>query len=82
MYTASFAIAINSSLHTRCCFLQACRHVLEQSAKDLEQINIYDVYEDICLPYVYQELQQMAKVASDHPAVLGAHLTAAGAILI
>ena len=58
--------------------LQACRHVLEQSAKDLEQINIYDVYEDICLPYVFQELKQMAKVATGHPAILGAHLAAAG----
>lgn len=58
--------------------MQACRHVLESSARDLQQINIYDVYEDICLPYVYQELKQMAKVASNHPAVLGAHLLAAG----
>ena len=59
---------------------QACRRVLEQSAKDLEQINIYDVYEDICLPYVYQEVKQLAKAASDYPAVLGAHLTAGGKI--
>lgn len=56
--------------------MQACRQVLEESSKELQQINIYDVYEDICLPYVYQELKQMAKTAAHHPAMLGAHLVA------
>jgi serine carboxypeptidase-like clade 2 len=53
-----------------------CRAILESSAKDLEGINIYDIYKDICIPlHLHQQVTQLARTASGHPAVLGAHLT-------
>ena len=51
---------------------------MESSAQDLAQINIYDVYVDTCQPAArQQEILQLARVATGHPAVLGAHLASA-----